>query len=131
MMFPKLLPLPRTSLSSGTGDECFFAHAGSAPMASGLSAGAFPSKVMVPLTVEAATAMPGQSDTATSPATTHNLFPVARMLGSLVIAKLVSGVTVDAPAVLPGLGRLYTAARRPCNTLTHELANSRWPAARG
>ena len=59
-------------------------------MASGLSVGAFPSKVMVPVTVEAATATPGQTDTATSPAASHNLFPVPRMLGSLVIANLVS-----------------------------------------
>ena len=54
-------------------------------MASGLRVGAFPSKVTVPVTVEAATATPGQTDTATSPAASHNLFPVPRMLGSLVI----------------------------------------------
>jgi hypothetical protein len=45
---------------------------------------------------EAATATPGQTDTATSPAASHNLFPILRMLGSLVIANLVSVVTVDA-----------------------------------
>ena len=76
--------------------ECFLAHAGSASMASGLRAGAFPSKVTVPVTVDAATATPGQTNTATSPAASHNLFPVPRMLSSLVIANLVSVVTVDA-----------------------------------
>ena len=79
MMFPMVLPLPRTSISFGTGAVCFLAHAGSASMASGLSAGAFPSKVTVPVMVEAASATPGQTDTATSPAASHNLFPVARI----------------------------------------------------
>ena len=65
-------------------------------MASGLRVGAFPSKVMVPVMVEAAKATPGQTNTATSPAASHNLFPVLRMLRSLVIANLVSVVTVDA-----------------------------------
>ena len=88
MMFPMVLPLPRTSISFGTGAECFLAHTGSASMASGLSVGAFPSKVTVPVMVEAAKATPGQTDTATSPAASHNLFPVPRMLGSLVIANL-------------------------------------------
>ncbi len=40
------------------------------------------------MTDEAANATPGQTDTATSPAASHNLFPVLRMLGSLVIANL-------------------------------------------
>ena len=95
MMFPMVLPLPRTSISFGTGAECFLAHAGSASMASGLRGGAFPSKVTVPVTVEAATATPGQTDTdtATSPAASHNLFPVPRMLSSLVIANLASDFT--------------------------------------
>jgi hypothetical protein len=56
-------------------------------MASGLRVGAFPVKVTVPVIDEAAKATPGQTDIATSPAASHNLFPVARMLGSLVIAK--------------------------------------------
>ena len=37
-----VLPLPRTSISFGTGAECFLAQAGSASMASGLRAGSFP-----------------------------------------------------------------------------------------
>ena len=74
MMFPMVLPLPRTSISAGTGFECFLAHAGSASMASGLRAGGFPSKVTVPVMDEAATATPGQPATATSPAASHNLF---------------------------------------------------------
>ena len=65
-------------------------------MASGLSAGAFPAKVTVPVMVDAATATPGQPNTATSPAASHNLFPVPRMLSSLVIANLVSPSIVDA-----------------------------------
>ena len=93
MMFPMVLPLPRTSISFATGPECFLAHAGSASMASGLRAGAFPSKVTVPVTDEAAKATPGQTDTATSTAASHNLFPVARMLGSLVIANPFAVVT--------------------------------------
>src|SRR5512141_3263306 len=62
MMFPIVLPLPRTSISFGTGPECFFAHAGSAFMASGARLGIFPAKVTVPLMVEAADATPGQTD---------------------------------------------------------------------
>jgi hypothetical protein len=61
-------------------------------MVSGLRLGAFPVKVTVPVTDEAATATPGQTDTATSPAASHNLFPILRMLGSLVIANFVSVV---------------------------------------
>jgi hypothetical protein len=56
-------------------------------MASGLRAGAFPAKVTVPVTDEAAEATPGHTDTATNPAASHNLFPETRILGSLVIAK--------------------------------------------
>src|SRR5512132_3483657 len=81
MTLPMVLPLPRTSISFGTGPECFLAHAGSASIASGLSAGAFPSKVTVPVTVEAATATPGQNDTAISPAASHDLFPIPRTIG--------------------------------------------------
>ena len=99
MMFPMVLPLPRTSISFGTGAECFLAHTGSASMASGLRAGAFPSKVTVPVMVEAAKATPGQTDTATSPAASHNLFPVPRMLGSLVIANLVVPIVIVDAAV--------------------------------
>jgi hypothetical protein len=96
MTFPMVLPLPRASISFGTGPECFLAHAGSASMASGLSVGAFPLKVTVPVMDEATTAPPGQTDIATSPAASpaasHNLFPVQRMLNSLVIAHLAADV---------------------------------------
>jgi hypothetical protein len=50
--------------------------------------GAFPVKVTVPVIDEAATATLGQTNTAASPAASHNLFPIPRMLGSLVIRKL-------------------------------------------
>ena len=90
MMFAMVLPPPRTSISFATGfPPCALWHTGSASMASGLRAGAFPSKVTVPVTVDAATATPGHSAAANSPAASHNLFPVPRMLGSLVIANLV------------------------------------------
>ena len=84
MMLAMVLPLPRISISLATGVECFLAHAGSASMASGLRAGAFPSKVTTPVIDEAAPATPGQIDTATNDAATHDLFPSQRMLGSLV-----------------------------------------------
>ena len=87
MTFPMVLPVPRTSISFGTGVGCFLAHTGSASMASGLRTGGFPSKVTVPVMDEAAKATPGQTDNATSPAASRNLFPVPRMLGSLVINK--------------------------------------------
>src|SRR5688572_18134362 len=97
MMFPMELPLPRTSASFGAGfPPCFLWQVGSASTESGLRAGGFPSKVMVPLMVDAATATPGQSNTATSPAASHNPFRVPRMFSSLVIANLVLVVTVDA-----------------------------------
>ena len=85
MTFPMVFPPPRTSLSSGTGPECFLAHAGSAAMASGLRAGGVPVKVTVPLIDDAAVATPGQTDITI--AASHNLFPVTRMLDSLVIVK--------------------------------------------
>src|SRR5690349_4024852 len=85
MMLPMVLPLPSTSVSAGTGVECFLAHTGSAVIASGGRLGAFPAKVTVPETDEAAFATPGQNDTATSPAASHNLFADTRMPGSLVI----------------------------------------------
>src|SRR5258708_1461665 len=96
MTFPMVLPLPRTSISFAAGVGCFLAHTGSASMVSGLSVGAFPSKVTVPVIDEAAKATPGHTTIATSPAARHTLFPVTRMLGSLVDANLVSVVTVDA-----------------------------------
>jgi hypothetical protein len=71
------------------------AHTGSASIESGLRAGGFPSKVTVPFTVEAATAMPGHNDTATIPAATHNRFEDTRTL-ALIIANLVSAVIVFA-----------------------------------
>ena len=61
-------------------------------MAIGLSFGGVPVKVIVPVTDEAAKATLGQTDNATSPAASRNLFPAPRMLGSLVIAYLVSVV---------------------------------------
>jgi hypothetical protein len=84
MMFPIVLPLPSTRASFRTGDVCFFAHAGSASIASGFIAGGFPSKVTVPVTVEAANATPGDIDNASSPATNPKVFPVQRILGSLI-----------------------------------------------
>src|SRR6266550_4495361 len=87
-MFPMVLPVPRTSISFGTGcPACFLRQTGSASMAIGLSTGAFPSNVMVPVTVEAARATPGQNMT-TSRAASHNLIHVPRMLDSVVIANL-------------------------------------------
>jgi hypothetical protein len=85
-MFPIVLPLPRASISLGTGPECFFAHTGSASIASGLSVGTFPSKVTVPVTDDAARATPGHTTAAASPAARHNLFAVLRILVSLVMS---------------------------------------------
>ncbi len=110
-----VLPLPRTSISFGTGAECFLAHAGSASMASGLRVGAFPSKVTVPVMDEAARATPGQTDTATSTAASRILFPVPRMLGSLVIATLASDITVDVPCAALWIGPSVHPAQRLCN----------------
>src|SRR6188508_3163460 len=87
-MFPMVLPPPRTSISFGWGDVCFLAHTGSASIARGLRAGTFPSKVTVPVIVAAANATPGHTSTVTSPAASHNLFPVARMIGSVLIGHL-------------------------------------------
>jgi hypothetical protein len=117
MTFAMVLPLPSTSISAGTGFVCFLAHAGSASMASGLRAGGFPVKVMVPLIVDAAPAMPGQPITATSTATSHNLLPVTRMLVSLVMKNLESAAAVDVCFQYPRMGRtLYRARHRrnPC-----------------
>ena len=88
MMLPMVLPLPRTSASFGTGAVCFLAHAGSASMASGFSAGTFPSKVTVPVMVDAAKATLGHINDATSPAARYNLFPVQRILCSLIKSGL-------------------------------------------
>src|SRR5688572_21426591 len=95
MMFPMVWPEPRTSISAGTGPVCFFAQAGSASIASGFRAGGFPAKTTVPLMDEAADATLGQTDIATNPAASHTLFPVTRMLDSLVIANLVSADFAD------------------------------------
>src|SRR5262245_49410911 len=89
MMFAMVLPLPRTSSSFGAGfPPCFLWHTSSAFMSSGWRVGTFPSKITVPVMDEAATATRGQTDTVTSTAASHNLFPVPRMLGSLVIVYL-------------------------------------------
>jgi hypothetical protein len=90
MMFPIVLPLPRTSISAGTGFVCFFAHAGSASIASGLRVGTFPSKVTVPFTVDAARATAGHITPPASAAATHNIFAVLRILVSFVIASTVN-----------------------------------------
>src|SRR3954464_13772743 len=72
-MFPMVLPLPRTSISFGTGAECFLAHTGSASIVSGLRVGAFPSNGTVPGTDDAASATPGRAALAPNPAARHNL----------------------------------------------------------
>jgi hypothetical protein len=92
------------------------AHAGSASIASGFIPGGFPSKVTVPVTVEAAKAAPGEIDNASSPAMKPTVFPVQRILGSLiklVIAKRVSAA-VDSPKFFR-TGRLYYLTRHPRN----------------
>src|SRR5438067_12035142 len=88
--FAIVLPLPRTSVSAGTGPECFLAQTGSASIAIGLRVGGFPSKVMVPVIVEAARATPGHAIIAISHAASRHLFPVQRIIRSLVIANLAS-----------------------------------------
>src|SRR5262245_15753772 len=130
MMLPMVLPGPRSSASPGTGAVCFFAHAGSASMASGLSVGALPSKVMVPVMVDAAKATPGYIDDATSPATRHNLFPVQRMLRSFalvfvsaVMANVISVSPVDAANLSNG-GTLHRTrlSAQPCQRRkSHQL----------
>src|SRR5690349_16302750 len=96
-----VLPPPRTSISFGTGPECFFAHAGSASIARGLSAGGLPLNVTVPEIDEAPSATPGQSDTTTNPAAAHNPFPVTRILDSLVITTSFSDVVLAAAVRRP------------------------------
>ena len=54
-------------------------------MESGLSVGTFPSKVMVPVMVEAAMATPGYIETTASAIANRNVFPATRMLGSSVM----------------------------------------------
>ena len=103
MMFPMVLPAPRTSASFGAGfPPCFLWQTASASMPIGASAGAFPSNVTVPVTDEAATATPDenhtatptpdQNHTATAPAASHNVFLVTRLLSPFVIAELLSVV---------------------------------------
>jgi len=77
-------------------------------MVSGFRVGACPVKVTVPVMDDAAKATPGQTDTATTQAANHDLFPVTRILRSLVIANLVSVITVDAAFGPLRMGRLYT-----------------------
>jgi hypothetical protein len=64
---------------------------------------------MVPVMDEAATATPGQNDTVTSAAASHNLFPLKRMICSLVFRKT---PFPSSPSTLrsayPRVGRLYT-----------------------
>src|SRR5258708_35257117 len=72
----------------------------------------------------AATARPGQTDIATSPAASHNLFPDTRMLGSLVIANLVSVVPVDTACRPPWSGPTLHRARHPCNPSTSDSSTS-------
>jgi len=59
-------------------------------MASGFKAGGVPVKVTVPVTDEAAKGTLGESETAATTAASHNRVSILRMLGSLVIANLVS-----------------------------------------
>ena len=110
-----VLPLPRASISAARAPPCSLAHTGSASMASGLSAGGFPSKTTVPVTVDAATATPGQPNTATSPAANHNMFRVPRMLSSLVFENLISAP----PSTRPSLewAELYTGSAHGATTL--------------
>src|SRR6266545_1212862 len=130
MMFPMVLPLPRTSTSFGTGPECFLAHAGSASMASGLSVGAFPSNVTVPVMVEAATATPGHIDNATSPATRHNLFPLQRMLGSLIILVIANSPPSSPSPLLPFILEIGECTPGPLSAQPPILSRSRRPAMR-
>src|SRR5262245_8485600 len=137
MMFPIVLPLPRTSIGFGTGAVCFLAHTGSASMASGLRLGAVPANVTVPVMVDAAKATPGHTTAAASPAATKNLFAVLRILVSLIMATR----RVDAAAVAHdwNLARLYTGLRHPINSrslrvrveTTHAFSNASDSARRG
>src|SRR5687767_11554570 len=110
---------PRTSLSLGTGPECFLAHAGSASIVSGLRAGAVPAKVTVPVTDEAtaSTAAPGLTDIAisptASPAANNKLFPVQRMLSSLEFRFQPKLYTRSALRRRLGYGGQVTRSRRP------------------
>jgi hypothetical protein len=69
-------------------------------MESGLSVGGVPAKVTVPLIDDAAVATPGQTDITINPAASHNLFPVTRMLDSLVIAKPRFSAVLNAASTL-------------------------------
>jgi hypothetical protein len=80
-------------------------------MAIGLSTGGFPSKLIVPVMVEAAVATPGENSTATSPAANHNLVPDPPMLGSLVMQTSRSAQEIALCA------RLYTKTRYAGNAI--------------
>src|SRR5688500_4616607 len=124
MMFPMVLPLPRTSASFCTGfPPCFLWQTASAATSSGLSLGAFPAKTAVPLMVDAATETPGYTKTATNPATSHNPFRVPRMFSSFGYRNLVSVVAVDA-ARSHTCGGLYTDPRHPSKTRSPPLPSS-------
>src|SRR5580765_1524707 len=149
MMFPMVLPLPRDSISLGWGVVCFLAHTGSASMARGLRVGAFPSKVTVPVLVAAAKATPGHANTVTSPAASHNLFPVARTIGSVLIGHLplLSSGTVPnpyaigecpqyLPPILPNFhrnldGAVGAGVRFRANSTLYAFSNARDSASRG
>ena len=122
-----VLPLPRTSISFGTGfAPCVLWHTGSASMASGLRAGAFPSKVTVPVMFERRQPTPGHSDIANSPAASHNRFPVPRMVGSLVIIIAVRLARVDAQShsIIPALRRELLSAPAASNVLARLRARA-------
>jgi hypothetical protein len=83
--------------------------------------GAFPSKVTVPVTVEAAMATPGQTDIATSTAASRIPYPVPRMLGSF--ARLVAGIAVDEQCV--NLEKAEVTPSPPCKSRSTSLALGR------
>src|SRR5690349_7795228 len=125
IMLPMVLPLPRTSISFGTGPECFLAQTGSASIASGRRAGGFPSKVTVPVTVDAANAIPGQTEIATNTAAARNSFALPRIARLLISRYRLWQQWVSAHVILesrprpswsgPTLHRGY----RPCNPPEH------------
>src|SRR5215213_8383689 len=78
MTLPMVWPLPSTSASPGAGLACFLAQAGSASIARGLSAGGFPSKVIVPVMDAAPKAAAGHNATANNATARHDPFPDTR-----------------------------------------------------
>src|ERR1043165_5858655 len=82
-MFAMALPGPSTSISFATGPVCFLAHTGSASIAIGLSVGAVPEKVTVPVIVPAAKATPGHAAVTIRLAARVNQVAVLRIVGSL------------------------------------------------